>query len=147
MVLGSAIRKREYYDSVLLMKVSQELKKMKGVRGAAVLMATDSNKTLLREAGLYTEEIAHATSNDMVVVVNAENEEIVREAIASVPQLLRGQYEAAEESYPTLDAALRAMPEANLVIISVPGDFAGWEARKALDKGLNVFLFSSGVFC
>ncbi len=90
MVLGSVIRKGEYYDSVLLMKVSQELKKMKGVRDAAVLMATDSNKALLREAGLYTEEIAQATSNDMIVIVDAENKEIMREAIASVPKLLKG---------------------------------------------------------
>jgi len=145
MVLGSAIRKGEYYDSVLLMRISQELKKIKGVRDAAVLIATDSNKALLREAGLFTEEIGFATSNDVVVVVDAENEDIVREAIASVDKLLKAGYEMVEESYPTLDAALRAMPDANLVVISVPGDFAGWEARKALERGLNVFLFSSGI--
>jgi succinyl-CoA synthetase alpha subunit len=36
-------------------------------------------------------------------------------------------------------------PEANLVVISVPGEFAARESHSALDKGLNVFLFSGNV--
>jgi FdrA protein len=37
------------------------------------------------------------------------------------------------------------LPEANLALISVPGDFAAHEARKALDAGLSALVFSSGV--
>ena len=37
------------------------------------------------------------------------------------------------------------MPDANLALISVPGDFAAAEARKALRRGLNVMIFSDNV--
>ena len=37
------------------------------------------------------------------------------------------------------------MPDANLALISVPGDFAPAEARKALALGLNVMIFSDNV--
>ena len=36
-------------------------------------------------------------------------------------------------------------PEANLAVISIPGEFAAREAMKALENGLNVFIFSSNV--
>ena len=36
-------------------------------------------------------------------------------------------------------------PEANLALISVPGDFAAAEARKALNRGLHVLMFSDNV--
>lgn len=37
------------------------------------------------------------------------------------------------------------MPQANLALISLPGRYAGREAKLALERGLNVFLFSSNV--
>ncbi|HRK17444.1 MAG TPA: oxidoreductase, partial [Hyphomicrobiaceae bacterium] len=42
-------------------------------------------------------------------------------------------------------AAAGALPGANLAMISVPGAFAAAEARKALNRGLNVFMFSDNV--
>ena len=40
---------------------------------------------------------------------------------------------------------LDRLPGANLALISVPGDFAATEARRALHAGLNALMFSSGV--
>jgi succinyl-CoA synthetase alpha subunit len=48
-------------------------------------------------------------------------------------------------AYPTLDLALSSSPDVNLVYISVPGEYAGLEARIALDQGKNVFIFSDNV--
>jgi FdrA protein len=45
----------------------------------------------------------------------------------------------------TLRSAQDNLPAANLALISVPGDFASTEARKALRAGLNVMLFSDNV--
>ena len=45
----------------------------------------------------------------------------------------------------TLRAALDGQPAANLALISVPGDFAAAEARKALARGLDVMIFSDNV--
>jgi FdrA protein len=40
---------------------------------------------------------------------------------------------------------VQAQPAANLALISVPGDFAAAEARKALRRGLHVMVFSDNV--
>jgi len=37
------------------------------------------------------------------------------------------------------------MPDANLAVISVPGEYAAFEAQRALRRGLHVFLFSDNV--
>jgi FdrA protein len=40
---------------------------------------------------------------------------------------------------------MQTMPDANLALISVPGDFAAAEARKAMALGLHVLIFSDNV--
>jgi succinyl-CoA synthetase alpha subunit len=45
----------------------------------------------------------------------------------------------------TLRGALRVLPGASLALISVPGVYAGAEARRALEAGLHVMLFSDNV--
>ena len=45
----------------------------------------------------------------------------------------------------TLRAAVKEVPEANLALISVPGDFAIAEARKAIRRGLHAMIFSDNV--
>ena len=49
------------------------------------------------------------------------------------------------ESVKSWDKALSKMPEANLAVISIPGAYAALEADRALDEGLNVFMFSDNV--
>jgi FdrA protein len=44
-----------------------------------------------------------------------------------------------------LGGGLGLMPQANLALISVPGEFAPHEARRALERGLHVLLFSDNV--
>jgi succinyl-CoA synthetase alpha subunit len=44
-----------------------------------------------------------------------------------------------------LDTAIKMLPDAKLVVISIPGAFAAEEARKALEKNLHVMLFSNHV--
>ena len=45
----------------------------------------------------------------------------------------------------TLADAIKAKPDANLVVISVPGEFAAHETKIALEAGKHVFLFSDNV--
>src|SRR5262249_2318099 len=45
----------------------------------------------------------------------------------------------------TLGAALTLEPQANLALISVPGDYAAAEARAALERGLHAMVFSDNV--
>jgi FdrA protein len=70
-------------------------------------------------------------------------------ALASVDGLLAapGSHDAgrATARARTLDGATKALPNANVALISVPGEFAAAEAAKALRAGLNVLLFSNNV--
>lgn len=97
--------------------------------------------------GLLTEEIEAAGSNDLTIMIQAENDITAKKALGTVATLLKGMVSKVsfEEAYMTLTSALEAMPDANLAVISVPGEYAGWEARKALKNNLNLFLFSSNV--
>jgi FdrA protein len=52
---------------------------------------------------------------------------------------------AADPSPASLEGALKALPGANLALISVAGHYAGDEAMKALERGLHVMLFSDNV--
>src|SRR5690606_16969936 len=45
----------------------------------------------------------------------------------------------------SLHAAIQAIPGANMVVVSVPGQYAAAEVEDALDAGLHVMLFSDNV--
>ncbi|MCK4406027.1 MAG: FdrA family protein, partial [Hadesarchaea archaeon] len=149
MVVKSLVRKNEYRDSIFLMRISKKLEDLEGVQKATAIMATDANKDLLRDAGMLTDEIKGASSNDLVIVVDVVSSERASEAISGAEGILaeeaRKRVEEAEVIYKTLDSAIGAEPESNLVLISVPGEFAAREAERALKAGKHVMIFSDGV--
>ena len=138
-----------YRDSVVLMQLSGTLNALPHVQQAAVMMGTPHNQELLREAGLLTSEGETAGANDLLVCVQAEHEEVATSALQHARQLcLQHQVprdNTGETAPRTLLTALRRMPDANLAFISVPGQYASREARRALEQGLHVFLFSDHV--
>lgn len=149
MPVRAVVRAAFYQDSVALMRVAQELRARPGVREAAALMGTPANHELLAAAGLATAETKAAGPGDLVLAVDAETDAAVDAALAAADGLFaarRQALEAAVRVLPrTLDSALRHLPEANLVAISIPGAYAAAEAKQALRRGLHVFLFSDNV--
>ncbi|MDI6600305.1 MAG: acyl-CoA synthetase FdrA [Thermoanaerobacteraceae bacterium] len=139
------VKKNTYYDSVTLMTVSKEAKKIEGVKEVLVGMATELNKGLARNIGLYTEEMDTLTPNDLFIAVDTDGDPAIVEN--SVEDLLTKKKEAVSSDFKphTLDSALKMMPEANLALISVPGAYAADEARKAMENNLHVMLFSDNV--
>jgi len=142
------IKSSEYHDSVTLMEIARELTQLPGVSDAAVVMATEANKSILREAGLLLPEIEAASTNDLVIVVLAENEVTAERALESAgkhlvrrPQVSEGTTVAPR----TIQGAVRQNPESNLAVISVAGQYAAAEAWEALRNGLHVLLFSDNV--
>jgi FdrA protein len=138
------VERGRYLDSVALMRLSRRLAALPGIESAALMIGSPSNKSLLRDAGLLGAEGERAGANDIVVAVRAADEAAARRALDS-PFDLEPEHSHALPRARTLRAALDAQPGANLALISVPGDFAAAEARKALDAGLHVLVFSSGV--
>ena len=72
MATKSIVKTNEYHDSVSLMAVASKLSSSPGVHDVAVIMATESNKALLDQAGLLTPDAVRASPNDLAIVVNAD---------------------------------------------------------------------------
>ncbi len=149
-MLKTVIKKGNYHDSVVLMLLTNQISSVAGVNKASVMMATPSNKDIYKQSGLATEELESATANDMVLVADVEDEAVLEVVQAEIEEFFKKQASAnagkkAEEGVKSWDKALLAMPDANLAVISIPGAYAALEADRALDEGLNVFMFSDNV--
>jgi FdrA protein len=147
-VVLNRVERGRYLDSVALMRVSRRLEALAGVESAALMIGSPSNKALLRGAGLLAGEGEKATPNDLIVAVRGTDERAAADAMERAPGLLAESRPATSTSSLTskgLAGALELLPQANLALISVPGEFAAYEARKALGRGLHVLLFSDNV--
>ncbi|SEN49537.1 CoA binding domain-containing protein [Amphibacillus marinus] len=143
------VEKNAYHDSVTLMSLSGKILSREGVEEAVVSMATEMNKDLLANIGLLTDNASDATENDLIIAVKAINEAIVEDTIAFVDSELNAKKKkkgkGGHQSVQTFSAALNTLPDANMAIISVPGEYAAREARQALANDLHVMLFSDNV--
>ncbi len=147
-VVKLEIRKNAYYDSVTLMLISKDLKKLDGVEEALVGMGTDLNVEIAHNIGLATPEFdAEITPNDFFVAVKCASDDVFETAQKKVEELLNKKSEAKEAAYypPTLDGAIRIDPDLNMAVISVPGRHAADVAQNCLDNDINVMLFSDNV--
>ena len=146
MCIGIVIRKNEYHDSVFLMRVASRISKEKGILQAALFMGTEKNKGLLTEIGFPAEELATATPSDLILAVKARNQESLAGVLENLDNWLRPEPgQGSTSGVRDLSEALTRQPFANLAVISVPRVYAAREAQKALERGLNVFLFSDNV--
>ena len=140
------IRRNQYFDSVFLMGINKDLLAQSGVIQSAVLMGTQNNKKLLADIQVSSSEIDQASANDLIVAVIAESEQFAEKALGNLDQLFKKvSVNTGQVKLRTFEDGLRAKPEANLAVISIPGEFAAREAMKALENDLNVFIFSSNV--
>jgi FdrA protein len=142
------VRRNVYQDSVTLMRLGRDLEAVAGVERAAAMMGTPANRELLSQAGLLDLDGETAGPADLVIAVVAETAAAAQRAREAAEAALATRM-AAPTSGPTrprtLAGGLRALPDATLALISVPGAYAGAEARRALDAGLHVMLFSDNV--
>ena len=147
MEIRTRVVKGQYHDSVSLMLAAKEIKKIEGVEDAAVVMGTDANKALLKQAGLLTEEAQSASADDLVISVKKDKG---ADAILSqIDDFLVSKSSTAtgslKKELQSIRSAVRFDPAINFVEISVAGAYAAREAREALASGLHVLLFSDNV--
>jgi FdrA protein len=143
---GFLIRKNQYYDSVFLMGISKRISDVPGVQQNAVLMGSETNKGLLSSISIHDAQIDDAQPNDLIVAVIADTQQVVSDVLGKLDEYLLGGVPVATTSNPhSFEEGLTQKPNANLAVISIPGEYAAREARKALEAGLNVFLFSDNV--
>jgi FdrA protein len=141
------IRKNSYFDSVTLMLISKDISKIEGVKDAIVGMGTELNKELADGLGISNDEIANMGANDFFVSALLTDDMLWEQVIVAMDELLTKKNNSNSSDYKpkSLASAISYQPEANMVVISVPGKYAADEAKKALDAGLNVMLFSDNV--
>ncbi len=147
--IKTEIRAGAYYDSVILMQLQRSLADLPKVIDAGVVMATEANKELLDQTGLLVDEIKGANADDLVIVIKAENEKAARNALEQVDDLVaarRSRDAAGQDFLPkSLETAAKTLPDANWILISVPGRYAAGVSREALRLGKHVFLYSDNV--
>jgi FdrA protein len=143
-MIRNRVEKGRYLDSVALMRVSRRLSALAGVEAAAAMIGTPANKDLMRDAGLLAKEGESAGPNDLIIAVRGSG---AQAALDAAPGLLseRPAEKMALSHARSLKGALQTLPDTNLVLVSVPGAFAAHEARAALERGLNVLVFSDNV--
>jgi FdrA protein len=131
------------------MQLQRALAELPGVVDAGVVMATPANQELLAASALWPENISgeKPKADDLLIVVKAEDETAAVNALSQVDALLqRRRATMAQDFRPrSVAAAVKALPEAAWVLVSVPGRYAAGVAREALQLGKHVFLYSDNV--
>jgi FdrA protein len=148
-VILNEVRRGTYLDSLLLMRISRQISGLAGLEEAGLFIGTPANKDILREAGILGADGERAGPGDLILALRARDHAAGEAALAEARRLL-DEPSAPDARSPasfsrTIRAAVQAMPNANLALISVPGHFAASEARKALRCGLHVMIFSDNV--
>ena len=140
------LRRGAYYDSVVLMELQRGLIALPGVLDAGVVMATPANRELLAANNLLPDSII-ASPDDLLIVVKAENDVYASDAMEQIDILLSKRRTSISQDFRprSLSAAVKQLPEANWVLVSVPGRYAAGVAREALTLGRHVFLYSDNV--
>jgi FdrA protein len=141
------VRAGAYYDSVVLMQLQRGLLGLNGIVDAGVVMATPANRELLATNNLLPEAI-NANPDDLLIVVKANDDVSAEAAIGQVDELLtRRKSSSTQQDFRprSLSGAVKQLPEANWVLVSVPGRYAAGVAREALELGKHVFLYSDNV--
>ena len=145
----SIILPHTYRDSVFLMKLSSQAAAESGAEQVSAMMGTPRNKELLVQSGLSTADMEQAGSEDLIITVKGAAETL-EAAERFVKRLLAEAAPLAGETQGTslphdLEEAVRRDPALNLALISVAGDYARYEAAKAVNAGMDVMLYSDNI--
>lgn len=152
MITLSKVKHNLYQDSLKLMKLSNEIKDLPGISEAFAFMGTPMNKEVRISQAKLEGEALEAGSEDLILMVKGEDEENLKEVLKIFEKRMTKKEKNKEESPlsvekkpKTIDQGLEELTDSNLAIISVPGEYAALEAMKALNKNLNVHMFSDNV--
>lgn len=146
------VKKGSFQDSVSLMILSRKLTEHPGVEQVAVMMGTPANKSVLTSTGFWHDDFTDATPGDICVAIRASSEapEILSTIASQLEQELLAVASTPVSSQRLIrarrwESACQKLPQANLLLVSVAGEYAAQLARLGLLAGKNVMLFSDNV--
>lgn len=145
MIVRNVVRRNFHRDSVQLMRLSEEAQTLPGVKQAAVVMGTVTNLEILQRMGLLVEEGRQAAESDMLIAVLGDKAEPLESALREIEAMLLRPPPSERQQFYSIEAAVETLGDANLAIVSVPGEYARNIVAGLLDRGVHVHLFSDHV--
>ncbi|MCS2171826.1 acyl-CoA synthetase FdrA [Scandinavium sp. TWS1a] len=146
------IKKGCFQDSVSLMIISRKLSESESVEDVSVMMGTPANKALLETTGFWHDDFQQATPNDICVAIRTladdatVTQQIVEQLDAALVALAQGTGNGQSlVQVKRWESACQKLPQANLLLISIAGEYAAGLAHQALESGKNVMIFSDNV--
>ena len=133
------------------MKISDKVRRISSaIIEASVIMATSTNKGILIRLGFPPSVIEEATESDIIIAVRAQDQDSLDLAIHKANEMLESPEKISagneEKSRLTdLDSALNMMPDANLVLLSIPGEHVKDISLKLIEQGIHQQIFSDHV--
>jgi FdrA protein len=148
-----------YRDSLLLLGATRAMQDSEDVSWASAAMATPRVVEDLEGRGFPPDSLADADANALVLAVEAAEDPAASQALDRGRALLFAEAGPDRDGGPgrsdglgraepdprTVGEAARLLPEANVAVVSVPGEYAALAAHSALTAGLHVLLFSDNV--
>lgn len=148
-MLSIVIKPNTYQDSVSLMMLSSQLSGLPEVDRVSIMMGTPANKDIFADTGFGSPDLEPAGPTDMVIALESADPSAVALIEEKVAEFIKNQASrSAAATYPrvrSLERALAAEPDANLALVSIPGEQAAPEIERLIDKGLHVFVFSDNI--
>ena len=130
-----------YIDSVTLMGIALRVAELESVSGAECGMGTNQNISMLTEQGYSVPQ--DTTPNDLMLAIDAASADALDAAYQQAQQMFAGDTSDSKRVYRSVDDIPAG--EFDVIQISIPGRFAITEAKKAIDKGMDVFMFTADV--
>lgn len=137
------VKKNRYVDSVSLMGVSERVTAMQGIENAEAQMATCANQDVLKQLGYELPEIV--SPNDLVIAITADDEGSYNAALKLAEDIIDRKNVDNDKHYSDISEIDPQEDRYDLCQISLPGEYAAAEAKKALEKGMDLFIFSDNV--
>jgi FdrA protein len=143
-----------YVDSVVQLRGMRAMREVDGVDWASAAMATPANLDILRTEGVEVAELSGASAHDFFLVARAATDSIAADALAAGESAVTASADssggspgeaAGQDTRRSLREVVLAEPDANVAVVSVPGDYAALAAYQALSADLHVLLFSDNV--
>ena len=149
MSVVSVVKRNLFRDSIQLMRLSEDVKKLDGVDEAVVSMGTDTNRRLLKDLGLLGTESKTAGDGDLIIAVRVLEGFDVEGVMTRVEQLVMTPPTPSGGTrtrvFHSVRSALEATTGTNLAVVSLPGKLAFEPTMELLRGGVNVHLFSDHV--
>ena len=136
-MIKAIVRENAYYDSVTLMLISREMKKLDGVEEVLVGMGTELNLDLVKMLDMMVPELEKVTPNDLFIAAMFDEDKVtMQDLLAAFEAQKKSKKDAHAGDFqpPTLSSALRHLEGANMAVISLPGQYAADEAENCLKE-------------